>query len=541
MEFKEISLHQAENTILAHSLNLLKRKLKKGSVLSREDIIELEQNNYRSVMVAIPAEDDVPEDIAAENLASAIAGELVEIEKPMTGRCNLRAKKDGLLVIDRALLDQINLVHESLTVATLEPFIPVYLGQLIATIKVIPYAVANSTLQTCLTIAEEASSAIRISPFKPKSVGFIQTSVNGLKPSILDKTSKVLAQRLERLNSHISKEIRCQHEKEEVTKAIKQLQAQGVDIVIISGATAVADRNDVVPSAIAECGGEIIHFGMPVDPGNLLLLGTCYEKYVLGMPGCARSPKFNGFDIILDRLFADVAVTSRDIMQMGIGGLLKEIADRPQPRVMRSNKNKLKKTHRVTAIVLAAGQSRRMGAVNKLLIKFNDYPMIKHVAKTLSESGLDEIIVITGFEADKIKNVLIDYDVKFVDNPNYEQGLSTSLVAGLRSVDEMTDAVIICLGDMPMVTSEGIKQLIKEFEPGAGKEICVPTYQGKRGNPILWSRRFINEMLQLEGDVGAKHLLFKYDDIVHEVAMQDSGVLLDFDTRQAIDDFTDNA
>ncbi len=537
MEFKEISLHQAENTILAHSLNLIKRRLKKGTVLTREDVIELKENNYHSVMVAIPAEEDIPEDIAAENLASVIAGDQVDVDKSITGRCNLRAKKDGLLVIDKISLDKINLVHESLTVATLEPFTPVYQGQLIATIKIIPYAVANSYLQTCIAIAEEACNTIRVASFIPKLVGFIQTSVNGFKKSILDKTSKVLSQRLERLNSHISQEIRCQHDSDELTNAIKQFQNQGVDILIISGATAVADRNDVVPSAIVNSGGEIIHFGMPVDPGNLLLLGRCYEKYVLGMPGCARSPKFNGFDIVLDRLFADVPVTSRDIMQMGLGGLLKEIADRPQPRVMRPDKNRMKKTHRVTAIVLAAGQSRRMGNANKLLMKFNDRPMIEHVVKTLNESCLDKIIVVTGFEAEQIKNALNGYDSSFVDNPDYEQGLSTSLIAGLRSVDEMTDAVIICLADMPMVTSEGIKQLIKEFDPDASKEICVPIYQGKRGNPILWSRRFIKEMMQLEGDVGAKHLLFKYDDTVHEVPMQDSGVLLDFDTRQAINDF----
>jgi len=254
MEFKVISLHQAENTILAHSLNLLNRKLKKGTVISREDIIELEENNYCSVMVAIPDEEDIHEDIAAEKLAHAIAGDLVNVEKPITGRCNLRAKKNGLLVIDEILLNKINLTHESLTVATLEPFVPVYQGQLIATIKVIPYAVENSTLQTCLSVAEEASNIIHVAQFNPKTVGFIQTRVNGLRENILDKTSRVLSQRLQRLNSHISHEVRCQHDTDEVTKAIKQLQDQHIDILIISGATAVADRNDVIPSAITKCG-----------------------------------------------------------------------------------------------------------------------------------------------------------------------------------------------------------------------------------------------------------------------------------------------
>ncbi len=346
MDFKEISLHQAENTILAHSLNLKKRKLKKGTVLSKADVIELGENNYNSVMVAILSADDICEDIAAENLASAIAGNMVDVERPTTGRCNLKASSDGLLVIDKISLDKINMVHESLTIATLEPFVPVYRGQLIATIKIIPYAVTNSQLQACLTVAKEASNIVSVAPFNPKSIGFIQTTVSGLRQGILDKTSKVLSQRLARLNSFIAKEIHCQHDIEEVVKAIKELEEFRVDMLIISGATAVADRNDIIPSAITMCGGEIIHFGMPVDPGNLLLLGSCYGKHVMGMPGCARSPKFNGFDMVLDRLVADVSVTSRDIMQMGLGGLLKEIADRPQPRMMLTGKNKLiKHTH----------------------------------------------------------------------------------------------------------------------------------------------------------------------------------------------------
>ena len=124
MDFKEISLHQAENTILAHSLNLQKGKLKKGTVLSKEDLSELEENGYRSVMVAILSAEDIHEDIAAENLARVIAGDLVDVDKAITGRCNLRANKDGLLVIDKSSLDEINLIHESLTVATLKPFVP---------------------------------------------------------------------------------------------------------------------------------------------------------------------------------------------------------------------------------------------------------------------------------------------------------------------------------------------------------------------------------------------------------------------------------
>ena len=199
----------------------------------------------------------------------------------------------------------------------------------------------------------------------------------------------------------------------------------------------------------------------------------------------------------------------------------------------------MKKAHQVSAIILAAGQSQRMGTDNKLLIKFDNCPMIEHVAITLGEANLSEIIVVTGFEAEHIESALKSYEVEFVHNPDYEKGLSTSLITGLRSIDHLSEAFIVCLGDMPMVKSSDINELINAFNPDVGHEVCVPMHLGKRGNPVLWSRRFIKEMMQLEGDVGAKRLLHKYNDVVCEVPMQDSGVLLDFDTQETIRAFDD--
>lgn len=270
---------------------------------------------------------------------------------------------------------------------------------------------------------------------------------------------------------------------------------------------------------------------MPVDPGNLLLLAYHDRVPVLGLPGCARSPKYNGLDPVLARLVADIEVTSGDVMAMGVGGLLKDYAGRPQPRAGRETSERAPaRAPRVAALVLAAGQSRRMGTINKLLLELDGEPMLSRVLDQVTHARVDETLVVTGHQTDRVEPILADYPVRQVFNPDYAQGLSTSLRAGLAALPDDCDAVLVCLGDMPGVTRAQIDRLIEAFDPLEGRAICVPTCAGKRGNPILWDRCFVPEMAAASGDSGAKHLLGDHADQICEVEVGDRGVLLDVDT-----------
>jgi molybdenum cofactor cytidylyltransferase len=159
----------------------------------------------------------------------------------------------------------------------------------------------------------------------------VSTLLPGLKSSVVAKTLKVLEQRLAPSGGAIAWETRVAHRTGALADALEAAKGQG-DIVIVFGASAITDRRDVVPTAIEAIGGRIEHFGMPVDPGNLLLIADIDGKPVIGAPGCARSPKENGFDWVLQRLIAGVPIGRREIQRMGVGGLLMEIATRPQPR-----------------------------------------------------------------------------------------------------------------------------------------------------------------------------------------------------------------
>jgi molybdenum cofactor cytidylyltransferase len=272
---------------------------------------------------------------------------------------------------------------------------------------------------------------------------------------------------------------------------------------------------------------------MPVDPGNLLLLGEYSGTAVIGLPGCARSPKLNGFDWVLQRVLAKIPVTKKDITAMGCGGLLSEITTRPQPREKMTSEH-IPHRPKVTALLLAAGQSRRMGTKNKLLQDWNGKPLVKWVADSLGHSYVNQTIVVTGHEADQVRDCLSELDLEFVHNPDFEDGLSTSLIKGLMAVPADSDAVLICLGDMPSITNKQLNTLINAYDPDNAAAICIPTFEGKRGNPVLWNRDFIPEMMAIKGDSGARHLLGIYAGDVYEVPMSNTAILSDIDTPEAL-------
>ncbi|MFN7000731.1 MAG: NTP transferase domain-containing protein, partial [Elioraea tepidiphila] len=254
--------------------------------------------------------------------------------------------------------------------------------------------------------------------------------------------------------------------------------------------------------------------------------------------GCARSPKLNGVDWVLQRLMADLPLAPRDIMDMGVGGLLKEIELRPLPRARAPEEDQgpaPKRGSRIAAIVLAAGRSRRMAPLNKLLVKDQSgKAMIARVVDNVLASRARPVIVVTGHEAEAVRAALPGREVVFAHNADYAQGLSSSLRTGIDALPPDVDAALVCLGDMPLVTAPMLDRLLAAFDPEEGREIVMPTFRGKQGNPMLWGRRFFPAMRQVTGDVGARHLAGEHAEAVHEVEMADDAVMRDFDTTEAL-------
>ena len=548
MIFGETPLREAENAILAHSLKAGATRLKKGRRLSQEDLAALKAAGIESIVAARLEPGDIHEDDAAARVAEAVLGsgerggqDGLSASAAFTGRCNLIAQHRGVLAIDRGRLDQLNLVDEAVTVASLPPYDLIEPRQMAATIKIIPFAVPERVLQACVAVAEQGNKPlISLAPLTPRKVGLVQTKLPGLKPGLLDKTREAVNARLASLDCPPAEEQRCDHRPKDVSAAVMSLLDRDCRMVLVSGASAIVDRRDVVPAGIVAAGGEIRHFGMPVDPGNLLLTAEVGEIPVLGLPGCARSPKLNGFDWVLQRLLCDLPVTPQDVMGMGAGGLLKEIAARPLPRAAAVEQIEdetvveAPRAPRIAVMVLAAGRSTRMGSANKLLAEVDGAPMVRHAVRTACASQGGPVIVVTGHEAEAVADALHGESIELVHNPDFAEGLSTSLRRGLAALPEEADGVLVCLGDMPGVDAGVLDRLIAAFSPLEGRAICLPTWKGKRGNPVLLGRRFFPEIQALTGDVGAKPLVADYPELVAEVPMPDDAVLTDIDTPDAL-------
>ena len=332
MFFGSLALNKAENAILAHTLKVGKKTFKKGRKLSSEDLSLLSRENIETLICAKLESGDIFEDDAADRITSRIIGKNLRKGAASTGRTNIYADKKGLVSYDAKAVNRFNSINEAVTLGLVPSFQHVERGQMIGTLKIIPFAISGLVMTEIERFANVHPSLFNLTPYVKKTATLIQTRLTTTKASVIDSTAKVTTERLEMMDAVLIKEGRCKHSENELSSELCKAITAKPDIILIAGASAIVDRRDIIPSAIQSVGGEIIHFGMPVDPGNLILIASLKGTPVVGIPGCARSPKLNGFDWVLWRLMAGLEVRGEDIMNMGGGGLLKDIPSRPLPR-----------------------------------------------------------------------------------------------------------------------------------------------------------------------------------------------------------------
>tara|TARA_R110002049_G_scaffold10127_2_gene50214 strand:- start:6144 stop:7136 length:993 start_codon:yes stop_codon:yes gene_type:complete len=327
MKFGPTPIATAAGTTLAHSIALPKGRLRKGHVLTVQDVAMLADMGLDEVTVARLGPGDVDENAAAARLAARLCGPGLRMTDAFTGRVNLLAEGAGVVTLDAAALAQVNAVDPMITLATVPPYQQLAKGGMAATIKIISYAVPDTALLKACAAAPQG--ALSLASPKLKSATLIITEVSG---GAGDKGRAAIEARLTALNVRLENTVTVPHDAAALAGAISNATS---DLILILTGSATSDPNDIAPAALRTAGGQVARFGMPVDPGNLLFIGDLHNRPVIGLPGCARSPALNGADWVLSRVICGIAVTCADIAGMGVGGLLKEIPTRPQPRAPR--------------------------------------------------------------------------------------------------------------------------------------------------------------------------------------------------------------
>ncbi len=335
--------------------------------------------------------------------------------------------------------------------------------------------------------------ALRVAPFRPLKVGLVATTLPSLKPSVMDKTRRLLEERLAPAAlARRPGDPRRPRGSGRWREALAELKAEGCDLLVAFGASATVDEGDVGAGGDRRGGRRgSAHFGMPVDPGNLLVLGDLGGTPVIGAPGCARSPKENGFDWVLQRLLAGLPVTPDDLT--GARGRRAPDGDRVAAAAARGRRRGADREWRAAAgggDRAGGGAGRRMGGPNKLAATIGGRPLSRIAAEAArGKPRRRRSSSSPGTSPSKVRAALAGLDVSFVHNPDYADGLSTSLRRGVARPARGRRRRGGALADMPAVDAGVVDRLIAAFDPAGGTLIVVPTFEGKRGNPVLWSRR----------------------------------------------------
>ncbi len=325
MIFAELPLAEAGGAILAHSLLLGGQRHPKGSKVTPELCARAAAAGISRIWVVRLDPADTPEADAAAAIGARMAGDGVEAEAPVMGRVHLRAGHAGLLLFDPQSVHAANAACDAVAISTLPPHTPVAAGDLLATVKIVPFALTGAEMQA---LNLPAMAPVQVMPWRRTAPPvLVQTGSGDAAGTLFEKTAAITSDRMARFG-HVLQPL------PPVPHAIQPLAAllgvQTAPLILIAGAAATVDRRDVIPQAIEAAGGEVWRVGMPVDPGNLLLLGRLRDALVIGLPGCARSPRRNGLDLVLERWAAGVALSPDIVARMGVGGLLEE-SGRPVP------------------------------------------------------------------------------------------------------------------------------------------------------------------------------------------------------------------
>ena len=539
MDFGSVPTKQAEGAILAHAVRTAAGRLAKGRRLTKDDLTAIAGAGFDRIAVARLGPDDLGENIAAARIAAALVSDSLRAGPAANGRCNLYTRHAGLALVDAAGVSAANRIAEALTLATLPALSPVVRDQLVATVKIITFGASAASVEQ---VARAAAGTVSVAAYRPQTAALIQTRLPHTTTGLLTKTERSTRERLARIGAAVTHVRTTEHRESALADALAQV-AEAADLIAVIGASAIADRRDVVPAAIVAAGGTVEHFGLPVDPGNLTLLARIGKAAVVAMPGSARSPREQGSDWLLERIAAGLPVDAETIAGFGVGGLLKEIRSRPMLRD-RELRAEPKPEPVVDAILLAAGQSMRMGGPNKLLEPIGGTPMIRRVAVAVRSAGIRRLVVVTGYQANRVRDALSGLDCVFADNPDYRSGMGSSVAAGARAVFETPDppdAAIVCLGDMPDIAPAMLDTLIGNYDPAAGRIIVAAASNGRRGHPVLWDRRFADDLASLGGDTGGRDMLHEHAGQIVTVEMDDDAVLRDLDTPAAFEAYREGS
>ncbi len=322
MYYVDADISSAVGGALAHRLELASLHYDKGHILSSDDICQLLARGVRTISFARCEQGEIAENEAALRIGKGLLEPSLTLGRVTNGRCDLYAENDGILKLKEEEICRLNRFADCFGLATLANDSRVGKGQKVASFKVIPYTVPERLLDGLNSLIGQVGPLLSVLPFQLRPTALVQTYAEVRCPDRMDSTARVIADTLATVGQVLNASREVLHQSAAVAESIAELVRQKYRLILIMGPSATMDVRDVIPRGIVAAGGTVVRHGVPVDPGNLLLVARVRETDVLVLPGCARSAKANAFHLVLQRLATNQSCQRDDLARLGVGGLL---------------------------------------------------------------------------------------------------------------------------------------------------------------------------------------------------------------------------
>lgn len=532
MKYGEYPVYDALGVELTHPVKCQDKTLKKGHVLTSSDIGRLKYAGIKTVVGARFSSNDIHPETAADILLKTMVGDYLRYTLPdESGYCEVFADIDGVFVFDPDRLKRLNAHCEDFCVITVQPYLPVYKGQLVANLRLFSPAVDADVLNQAITKISGTGALFKIAPYAFCKIGYVRTVAAGTTPDPID--ADALEKRFAAYGFSIVHSTMCAHDSESVEKAVRDALDARAGIVLVESPFPPLNREDTVPKAFKESAADIDQLGWCLDTGVPLVLGHKGDAKLLGF--CAGDADQPALDVLL-RYLATGSLPATDTLPMfAMNGIsLSRMTKRITPEQMENSVSvgAVSDSEKIAVVILAAGASRRMIGSNKLLEPLNGLPMIEHAVRSALLSEADYVVAVTGHDAMFVERRLEKYDVKIVRNPDYVSGVLGSIRLGLAVLPPDIAGAVILPADMPAFTEEYINRLIDAFDAKSKRPpVVLPTFDGIRHNPVLWPRDLFKVAKPVPEDAHWTPALIEHTDYIREIPLKDDLPLTDINTH----------
>ncbi|MBO4644327.1 MAG: NTP transferase domain-containing protein [Alphaproteobacteria bacterium] len=532
MKFGEFPVYDALGIELVHDIKCQEKTLKKGHTLTSADINLLKYAGVKTVTGVRFSSEDVLAETAADILLKTLVGDYLRYTLPdETGYSEIFADIDGILIFDQERLNRFNAHDESISLSTVQPYMPVYKGQFIANLRLFGPAINAEVLNEAITKISGTGSLLKVAPYAFCKIGFIRTLTNNSSVAPLDDDK--IAARFGAFGFNVVYSDLCEHSAAAIEKAVRDAIDAQAEVVLVESQNPPLHREDIVPMGFKEAAADIDRLGWPVDNGLSVVIGHKNDVKLLGYG--AEDKDQPALDRLL-RFLATKSLPGNDIFPslamngISLGRMTKRIS--PEQMEQSIGIGSLSDSKKIAVVILAAGAGRRMIGTNKLLEYINGLPMVEHVVRSALSSKADYVAVVTGHDANFIEKRLEQYDVKIVRNADYVSGVLGSARLGLAVLPPDIAAALILPADMPEFTEEYIDQMIDAFDFSAERPpVVLPTFNAVRHNPVLWPRDLFKAVKIVPEDAQWVPALIEHSDYIKEIPLKDDLPLTDINTR----------